>query len=76
MLVLVAATSLLDSLTRLGYKAITARAETRHAEVIQQGLAEQVRFLPPVSRLRERTTDREIEIVLGHPAGTHGERRW
>ncbi|MFD9336285.1 hypothetical protein ACFWBF_18025 [Streptomyces sp. NPDC060028] len=61
-------------LVRIAYCAIKERSDVRRAEVAQQGLSERVRSLPPGSRLTERTADREVEIVVGVPAGGAGER--
>ncbi|MER6523539.1 hypothetical protein ABT246_43025 [Streptomyces sp. NPDC001553] len=70
----VTVTSVIGVLARLTYKVIRARAEVRRAEVVQQGLSERVRSLPPGSRLSERSADREVEIVIGSLAALGGER--
>ncbi|MFI5666408.1 hypothetical protein [Streptomyces sp. NPDC051704] len=67
-------TAMIGTLARLAYRVVKARAEVRRAEVAQQGLSERVRSLPPGSRLSERSADREVEILIGVPAGRGGER--
>lgn len=67
-------TAVVGALARLAYRVVKERAEVRRAEVAQQGLSERVRSLPPGSRLSERSTDREVEILIGDFAGRGGER--
>ncbi|MFJ7587608.1 hypothetical protein ACIQZO_09510 [Streptomyces sp. NPDC097617] len=67
-------TAVVATVARLAYRVVKERAEVRRAEVAQQGLSERVRSLPPGSRLSERSTDREVEILIGDSAGHGGER--
>lgn len=73
-IVLAVVMAVTGALARLVYKVVKTRGEVRRAEVAQRGLSERVRFLPPGSRLSERSADREVEISIGISGRSSGER--
>ncbi|MFD3515444.1 hypothetical protein [Streptomyces sp. NPDC058657] len=61
-------------LVHLAYLAVRERSAVRYAELAQQGLSERIRSLPTGSTLTERSADRDVEIVVGSPSSSRGER--
>jgi hypothetical protein len=53
---------------RLVHRWISLRAQTRRAELHQQGLSERTRLLPPGSRLVEKTAHHDADILIGGTA--------
>lgn len=53
---------------RLGHRWIILHAQTRRAELHQQGLSERIRSLPPGSRLIEKTAHHNADILIGGTA--------